>query len=196
MHDETETLRSIRLKLNLTQEELAKKLDLSKQYISLVEKGIKKLSKEKKEKLKELYFAYDTSITKIIEVDYFPKDFPISATDTYIESPTKIKLSANLFKDYTTQDKFCVFPFYEESMTPTIQKGDYLILKYYNHENISDNRIYTFFYNNELFTRRISKNINQLIITSDNPKYEKIILSEEEKKSLQIIGKIIGTLYC
>ena len=48
-------------------------------------------------------------------------------------------------------------------MSPTIENHDKLIVEHWNGEQIQDNKIYVFCYNNEFFVKRLSKNIDEII---------------------------------
>ena len=67
-----------------------------------------------------------------------------------------------------------------------------VLIEHYKGEQIIDNAIYLFMYENEIFIKRLSKNINEVIITSDNKDYPQIILKNEEINRLNIIGKVFG----
>ena len=49
-------------------------------------------------------------------------------------------------------------------MAPTIDNGDKLIVEHWNGTQIQDNKIYVFCFNNEFFVKRLSKNLDEIII--------------------------------
>ena len=51
-----------------------------------------------------------------------------------------------------------------------------------------------FEYNNEIFIKRLTKNIDQIVIKSDNELYPTRILQKNEFKKFSIIGQIIGLI--
>lgn len=55
-------------------------------------------------------------------------------------------------------------------------------------------RPYIFSYKDEIFIKRLVKNINQLIIIPENKLYDTIKLQGEELKEINIIGQIVGLM--
>ena len=80
------------------------------------------------------------------------------------------------------------------SMSPTIENGDKLIVEHWNGDQIQDNKIYVFCYNNEFFVKRLSKNIDEIIIKSDNPEYRVRTIPSKSLSDLILIGKIVATV--
>ena len=80
------------------------------------------------------------------------------------------------------------------SMSPTIENGDKLIVEHWNGSQIQDNKIYVFCFNNEFFVKRLSKNLDEIIIKSDNPEYRVRTISGTTMNDLKLIGKIVGVI--
>jgi len=129
-----------------------------------------------------------------IELDYFPDVFGSCGTGVFVlsEQKQKISLSKNSISNYSSGAKYSVINAYGDSMQPFIQNKDKLIVKHWNGEQIKDNNVYVFRYLDEIFVKRLSKNIDQIIIKSDNPIYDtrKITASQD----FQIIGQIVGLI--
>ena len=80
-----------------------------------------------------------------------------------------------------------------DSMESNIKSGDCCLIQL--QETIDrENDIYFFTYSNEQYLKRISKNLNQLIISSDNKKYPDIILKEQELDAIRVIGRCCGII--
>ena len=79
-------------------------------------------------------------------------------------------------------------------MSPTIDNGDKLIVEHWNGNQIQDNKIYVFCYNGEFFVKRLSKNLDEIIIKSDNPEYRLRTISGKAVQDLTLIGKIVATV--
>jgi len=198
MFDKPEDIKSLRQKLHLTQEELASKLNLTKQYVSNVEKGTKKLNKEKLAMIKKIYEAADMPLEdKMVSIDYYPETFAICINGSYVLSDNKHirTISAALLPRYSTGYKYSVCVARGNSMHPTIKNGNLVIVRHYENEQISDNDLYIFCYKDEIFIKRLTKNINMLVIDSDNPAYEQITLKKDEIPKVRVIGKIVGVIY-
>lgn len=143
-----------------------------------------------------IFYAVDLSITSAdcIELDYYPDVFGSCGTGVFVpsEQKDKISLSKDSITDYSEYAQYSVINAIGDSMTPFIEDKDKLIVKHWNGEQIKDNSVYVFRYFDEIFVKRLSKNIDQIVIKSDNPTYDtrKITAS----KDFQIIGQIVGLL--
>ena len=80
------------------------------------------------------------------------------------------------------------------SMNPTIDSGDKLIIEHWNGNQIQDNKIYVFCFNNEFFVKRLSKNLDEIIIKSDNPEYKIKTISGKIAEEMILIGKIVAII--
>ena len=79
-------------------------------------------------------------------------------------------------------------------MAPTIDSGDKLIVEHWCGEQIQDNKIYVFCFNNEFYVKRLSKNLDEIIIKSDNPEYRVRTINGSTSQELKVIGKIVGAV--
>ena len=83
-------------------------------------------------------------------------------------------------------------------MHPFIFDKDKLIIRQTDkNEQIIDNRVYIFSFENQIFVKRLIKNINQLIIISDNKAqcgFDPIILKGTELDKITIFGQIAGLM--
>ena len=79
-------------------------------------------------------------------------------------------------------------------MSPTIDNGDKLIVEHWTGSQIQDNKIYVFCFNNEFFVKRLSKNLDEVIIKSDNPEYRIRTISVDNVNEMSLIGKIVGVI--
>ena len=80
------------------------------------------------------------------------------------------------------------------SMAPTIENGDKLIVEHWTGDQIQDNKIYVFCFNNDFFVKRLSKNLDEIIIKSDNPEYRIRTVNGSSSNELILIGKIVGII--
>ena len=80
------------------------------------------------------------------------------------------------------------------SMSPTIDSGDKLIVEHWSGDQIQDDKIYVFCYNGEFFIKRLSKNIDEIIIKSDNPEYRMRTISQKASADLILIGKVVTVI--
>lgn len=132
-----------------------------------------------------------------ITLDYYPDIFGSCGTGEFVLSPEKqqIQVPDNVFfKKFSKTKKYSVINAYGDSMQPFIYSGDKLIVEHWNGEQIIDNQVYVFCYENEIFVKRLTKNINQLVIKSDNTFYDTIKLIGSDLNKIIIIGQIVGLM--
>ena len=111
------------------------------------------------------------TVTELKKIeDYFGISlFNDSGTGSIVFSDDKIKLpvSTLLIGGFSKQKTYSMINAAGDSMAPTIDNGDRLIVEHWNGTQIQDNKIYVFCFNNEFFVKRLSKNLDEVIIKSD-----------------------------
>ena len=78
-------------------------------------------------------------------------------------------------------------------MQPFILNNDKLIIEHT--ETIQDNKVHIFAYKDDIYVKRLVKNINEVVIVSDNPNKE--IYSTQKVtdfSELRVIGQVIGLM--
>lgn len=186
-----------------TYEQVAAALDLgSKQAVSNRIYRKQKLKQFEIDILDDT-FKKDNQSTQIIDdtphltLDYYPDIFGSCGTGEFVLSQEKqqIQVPDNVFfKKFSKVKKYSVINAYGDSMQPFIYSGDKLIVEHWNGEQIIDNQVYVFCYDNEIFVKRLTKNINQLVIKSDNTFYDVIKLTGDELSKIIIVGQIVGLM--
>ena len=76
-------------------------------------------------------------------------------------------------------------------MSPTINDDDKLVIQHNLNEQIIDDTVYLFRYNDELFIKRLVKNVDQIVCISENPRFQDRII-EPTAENFSIIGKVVG----
>lgn len=185
-------------KRNVSQHEMGNALGVTKQYIGQIIN--KELTAEQIKQL-ENYFKIDfTKVNKEenkITLDYYPDIFGSCGTGEFVLSPEKqqIQVPDNVFfKKFSKVKKYSVINAQGDSMQPFIYSGDKLIVEHWSGEQIIDNQVYVFCYDNEIFVKRLTKNINQLVIKSDNTFYDVIKLTGDDLSKIIIVGQIVGLM--
>ena len=130
-----------------------------------------------------------------IDLDYFSDVWASCGTGAVVFEETSEKLSVptSLIQNYSKSNKYSVINARGDSMQPFLQNHDKLIVEHWNGGQIIDNCIYVFRYANELFVKRLVKNITQIVIKSDNPLYEPIKITDKDQ-DFEIIGQIVGLM--
>ena len=98
------------------------------------------------------------------------------------------------FNDFSPSKVYSVINARGNSMEPLIFDNDKIIIEHYDGSQIIDNRPYIFCYNNEIYIKRLAKNVNQLMIIPENKMYDVIKLTKEEMNGVYIIGQVVGLL--
>lgn len=130
-----------------------------------------------------------------VDIDYFSDVWASCGTGSMVFEETAEKLSVpkSLIQNYSQNKKYSVINSRGDSMLPFIQDRDKLIVEHWQGGQIIDNCIYVFRYANELFVKRLVKNITQIVIKSDNTLYEPIKISDKDQ-DFEVIGQIVGLM--
>jgi phage repressor protein C with HTH and peptisase S24 domain len=141
----------------------------------------------------------DTSNNNSVILDYYPDIFGSCGTGYFVSSEQKeqIQVPVNaLFKSLSKGKKYSVINAKGNSMSPYIHSGDKLIVEHLDNQPIIDNHVYIFCYDNDLYVKRLYKNIDEIIAKSDNPDpiFKVKSIPKEEWNNLQLIGEIVGLM--
>jgi len=137
-----------------------------------------------------------------IMLDYYPDVYGSCGQGTFVYSEEKevitVPRKSFMASVYAFSDskQYSIINAKGDSMEPFLYDHDKLIVEQYNGEHIKDNRIYVFCYKGELFIKRLVKNIDELIVKSDNPDpaYRPRIIEKEDMNEVLIIGEIVGLM--
>ena len=156
------------------------------------------------QKLESFYkvLLYQTPVIeeniKTIPVDYYPEVFGSCGDGTFILSEQKelIQVPQKFFNHFSTQKHYSVINVIGESMLPTLRPKDKLIVEHWQGEQIKDNQVYVFCYKDEIFVKRLIKNIDEIIVKSDNPDpmYRPRYIEKEDMNNVLIVGEIVGLM--
>lgn len=150
----------------------------------------------------ESHFAIDIprELGSDIELDYYPDVFGSCGSGAFVLSETKERISVprksfltRVMPNVSNFKKYSVINAIGDSMQPFIYENDKLIVEHFDGGQIKDNKIYVFCYDNEIFVKRLVKNITQVVIKSDNTLYDPIKIDGKDP-SFMIIGEIVGML--
>lgn len=133
-------------------------------------------------------------LSNTLQLDYYPNVFGSCGNGSIVfdESSEKISVTKDQISNYMQSGKYSVISARGSSMSPVIMDEDLLIIQHGLNENIIDNTIYLFKYNDELFIKRLVKNIDQIICISENPRFEDRVIIP--KNNFEIVGKVVGLI--
>lgn len=134
-----------------------------------------------------------------ITLDYYPDVFGSCGTGYFVSSEHKeqIQVPVNaLFKKLSQGKKYSVINAIGNSMSPYIEPQDKLIVEHLDNQPIIDNHVYVFCYDNDLYIKRLYKNIDEIIAKSDNPDpiFKVKSIPKTEWNNIQIVGEIVGLM--
>lgn len=185
----------------INQSMLAESLGITRQTVS---NRIKNESQVTVSELKKIEDYFNITLLNqttdfdenIIHIDYYTDVFASCGNGSILFSEEKIKLpvSTLLIGGFSKQKNYSMINASGDSMAPTIDNGDRLIVEHWKGEQIQDNKIYVFCFNNEFFVKRLSKNLDEIIIKSDNPEYRVRTISGSTTNELTLIGKVVGVI--
>ena len=199
--DELLTILSKKTESYVNQSLLAESLGITRQTVSNRIKNESQVTVSELRKIEDffgisLFDNKEENSKNIINIDYYNDVFASCGNGNIIFSEEKIKLSIpTLFIDnFSKQKSYSMINASGNSMAPTINNGDKLIVEHWNGAQIQDNKIYVFCFNNEFFVKRLSKNLDEIIIKSDNPEYRIRTINGSTIEDLTLIGKIVGVI--
>lgn len=132
-----------------------------------------------------------------ITLDYFPEVCGSCGNGVFQFSTHREQIvfpKSAIFKNFTPGKQYFVINAYGNSMEPFICDKDKLVIENWDGEQIIDNRPYVFCYHDEIFIKRLAKNVNQLVIIPENKDYDVIKLTGPELKEVDILGQIVGLM--
>lgn len=193
-------VKDIRKKTYLSQRDFGKKIGVSGAYIGQIETGETPLSEKVYKQIIQNYGNLSNDKQEeTITLDYYPQIFGSCGSGVFALSQEKqiinVPKSAFLF-NYSENKTYSVINAWGDSMNPFIQNQDKLVVEHLNGEQIKDNHIYVFCYKDEIFVKRLIKNIDEVIIKSDNtdPIYRPRVIEGKKLNDLYIIGEIVGLI--
>lgn len=134
-----------------------------------------------------------------ITVDYYPDVLASCGNGAFELSQIKekIRIPKMCIEQYAPFARYSVINAYGDSMQPTIQNKDRLIVELLDGDSIKDNNIYIFHYNDKIFCKRLVQNIDSIVVISDNPDksiYPTSVIEREKMNDIHLIGRIVGLM--
>lgn len=178
----------------LTQEQLGKSLDYSKQYIWNILNGARGISTEFVDRVEKTYPQYLDSSKSIemnsLTIPYCPEIQIPTLYTCHNKEQVKISFDNRLLPDYPVlqADKLKVVTITTNSMHPEINYGDRVLIDESYNEFI-DNQIFAFTYGNTCYVRKINILPNKVKCISLDEKEDTFYLQDMYK--VNVIGLIV-----
>jgi phage repressor protein C with HTH and peptisase S24 domain len=127
-----------------------------------------------------------------IDLDYYPDIYASCGNGCIVfdESKEKLTIAKSTIPYYSPNEKYFIVTCKGSSMSPILEDDDKAIIQQWQGEQIIDDRIYLFSYNSELFIKRLVKNLDQIVVISENKTFENRIVTKKDE--FRIIGQIVG----
>ena len=127
-------------------------------------------------------------------LDYYP-DIEVSCGNGIIpfgETKEKMTVPVSLIKGYSKNKKYVIVNATSDSMQPEIKPNDMLIIRVTDTDTIIDNHIYVFCYEDRLYCKYLSYNVNQIIVRSANKDYPTRFIEKENINNFRLCGEVCG----
>ena len=184
----------------ITQAELCRVLNVKQSTMGNRQNRDSNFSEEEIAELNN-YYSVDiyTEITKsddteYITLDYYP-DIEVSCGNGIIpfgETKEKMTVPVSLIKGYSKNKKYVIVNATSDSMQPEIKPNDMLIIRVTDTDTIIDNHIYVFCYEDRLYCKYLSYNVNQIIVRSANKDYPTRFIEKENINDFILCGEVCG----
>lgn len=181
-------------KRNVSQQEIGKVLGVTKQYIG---QSMNKELTEEQLKLLEQHFRIDfTKVNKKedkITVDYYPDVIASCGPGGFEMSQECIQydVPATLFPPSKNVKGYSMCHAKGNSMFPRIWDGDFVICEHKDNMKIENGEMYIFCYDDQIYLKRLTKNINQIVVESENPDFPTQYIEKEQMNDVHLIGHVI-----
>jgi len=191
-----EKIKEFRLKRGMSQEELADLLGTTKQTVSRYETGERKANQDVLFKLSEIF--------KVSIDDFFP-----SKKENEVKSIVFTKLpivgavscgngvlayqEIEGYEEVPTSwlnggEYFFVRAKGDSMINARIMDGDLLLIR--RQEDVDSGEIAAVLIDDEIVLKRVYKTNGTIILQSENPKYQPIVVQKSDMKNVRIIGKL------
>ena len=148
-------------------------------------------------KIDDFYNLTSQNLTFDIEyitLDYYP-DIEVSCGNGIIpfgETKEKMTVPVSVIKGYSKNKKYVIVNATSDSMQPEIKPNDMLIIRITDTDTIIDNHIYVFCYEDRLYCKYLSYNVNQIIVRSANKDYPTRFIEKENINDFRLCGEVCG----
>lgn len=178
---------------------IANSLGITRQTISNRIKNDSELTVSELAKIEKYFNVNITNQVKGVSsnevlINYYPDVFASCGNGAIVFSEDKevISMPQKFFSRYSRSKDYSMINARGDSMSPFINDGDKLLIEHCNGEQIIDNNVYVFCYKNEFFVKRLSKNVDEIIVKSDNNSYSDKIIKDSDLNDISLIGLVTG----
>lgn len=156
----------------------------------LAEFEIKKIDEAFKNEINK---ACKKNIVQQIVVDYYPDVIASCGPGGFEMSQECIQyeVPATLFPPARNVKGYSMCHAKGNSMFPRIWDGDFVICEHKDNMKIENGEMYIFCYDDQIYLKRLTKNINQIVVESENPDFPTQYIEKEQMNDVHLIGHVI-----
>ena len=194
-----------KLKSKVSYADVGKALGVSRQYINQIKYD--DLTAEQIEKIEKFFNIHLTDVkltdvkwtddkpadSHMVRLNYYPDAIASCGNGTFEMSNERIsyEIPLNMFPVSKNAQSYSMCHARGNSMYPRIWDGDFVICEHYDDMKINNGEIYIFCYEDQLYLKRLSKNINQIVVESENPEFPTQYIEKEEMNNVHLIGHVM-----
>ena len=176
----------------ITQNDIACAIGTTRANVSKLFAKNSFINDEKIEKIEKYFDVNLNESSDVLLINYYPDEIAEVKNNEIIMSEKCVKMTIpHTFIKAEKDIKYIMCNSKDNSMSPYIIEGDYVIIEIRQEAKILNNKIHAFIYNDEFYIRRLSKNINQIIVKSDNKDFPTQYIEKDEIPNLHILGQIV-----
>jgi phage repressor protein C with HTH and peptisase S24 domain len=179
---------------NVNQSIISKALGVTRQSVNNRIRNNSEITISELQKIEEFFGISLLTNRDTVSIDYYPEVFASCGNGliTFSEEKERLEFHKSFFNNYSPSKKYSMIHAKGDSMSPYINNGDKLIIEHQDNNTIVDNKVYVFCYGTEIFTKRLSKNLDEILIKSENENYGLKTIRGEDMNEIRIIGQVVG----
>lgn len=189
------TLQNLKHQLGFvpTQSDVARALEVQRAAISGRVKRDSDFSEEEIQKLEEVWAIEIPRLNDVITINYYPNAIASCGNGAFVMSQEFITYSVpqKLLPGLRSTNTYSMCTAKGNSMYPRIWDGDFVIVEHTEGLKIENGEMYIFCYDDQIYLKRLTKNINQIVVESENPEFPTQYIEKEEINNVHLIGHVV-----
>ena len=146
------------------------------------------------EEIKKIEQSFNIVLSQtMIKVNYYPDVLASCGNGTYELSQDCVQydVPATLFPPAKNVKSYSMCHAKGNSMYPRIWDGDFVICEHKDEMKIENGEMYIFCYDEQIYLKRLTKNINQIVVESENPDFPTQYIEKDDMNNVHLIGHVI-----
>lgn len=187
--------------LKISQSKIGEIIGTSRQNIgSKFNNPKSEVSVSELQKLENFYKVslYEATVTNKMDepsvlIDYYPDVIASCGPGGFEMSQECIQydVPATLFPPSQNVKGYSMCHAKGNSMYPRIWDGDFVICEHKDNMKIENGEMYIFCFDDQIYLKRLTKNINQIVVESENPDFSTQYIEKEDMNNVHLIGHVV-----